>query len=220
MLVLLAQTALSNTLADPHSPGLIPLVSFTSSAPKTLLHEWSALNDPVMGGQSTSQVKVTGGVLNFTGYCAIVPSLRAPGFITAVTGKSFWHRETFVDVSSCSGIQITAKDFTAGYKGYRISFGTAKPPGGKFFAQGYKANLSPVVGAFGLMSIPFSNFTDFWDDATGDPIHTCTENPSYCPDSNTLSNMKTMSIWAEGVEGKVHLEVSSIAGYGCNSNVM
>jgi hypothetical protein len=31
----------------------------------------------------------------------------------------------------------------------------------------------------------------------------------------TLSNMQTMSIWAEGVEGRVHLEVKDIAGYGC-----
>ena len=44
--------------------------------------------------------------------------------------------------------------------GYRISFGTAKPPGGKFFAQGYKADLHPPVGRFGAVSIPFTNFTD------------------------------------------------------------
>ena len=27
--------------------------------------------------------------------------------------------------------------------------------------------------------------------------------------------MKTMSIWAEGVEGTVHLEVEAIDAYGC-----
>ena len=32
----------------------------------------------------------------------------------------------------------------------------------------------------------------------------------YCPDVKTLANMKTMSIWAEGVEGRVHLEVRSM----------
>ena len=54
--------------------------------------------------------------------------------------------ETFVDISSCSGITVVANDFAGGYAGYRISFGTAKPPGGKFFAQGYKADLHPTVG--------------------------------------------------------------------------
>ena len=39
------------------------------------------------------------------------------------------------------GLTIVAKDYTAGYKGYRISFGTAKPVGGKFFAAGYKVQL-------------------------------------------------------------------------------
>ena len=195
---------------------LVPLVRFASSSDKSLLHPWIALNDPVMGGQSTSRVAVEDGVLNFTGTCAIVPSLQAPGFITAVTGGGgIFQREKFVDVSTCTGLVITAKDYARGYKGYRISFGTAKPVGGKFFAQGYKANLAPTVGAFGSVEIPFKNFTDFWDDATGAPIHSCAEKKAYCPDHATLRNMKTMSIWAEGVEGKIHLEVKAIDGYGC-----
>lgn len=136
--------------------------------------------------------------------------------VTAATGNSWFHRETFSDVSTCTGLKVVAKDYTGGhYKGYRISFGTAKPPGGKFFAQGYKANLMGLASSFGAVAIPFSNFTDFWDDATGDPIHTCAEKAIYCPDQGTLKNMKTMSIWAEGVEGAVHLEVQSISGYGC-----
>ena len=32
--------------------------------------------------------------------------------------------------------------------------------------------------------------------------------------------MKTMSIWGEGVEGDVHLEVRSIVGYGCATAVV
>lgn len=192
------------------TPSTIDLVDFSHTS-----MQWSANNDPVMGGRSTSRVALEAGLLNFTGVCAIVPSLKAPGFITAVTG-SFWHPAKFSDVSSCQGLAFTAKDFTSGYTGYRISFGTAKPPGGKFFATGYKANLSPTVGSFGTVHIPFTNFTDFWDDATGDPIHTCAEKAAYCPDAKTLKDMRTMSIWAEGVQGTIHLEVKSIAAYGCN----
>ena len=71
------------------------------------------------------------------------------------------------------------------------------------------------MGKFGDATIPFNQFTDFWDDATGEPIHTCAENSDYCPDSKTLKNMGTMSIWAEGVEGNVHIEIQSISGYDC-----
>ena len=88
---------------------------------------------------------------------------------------------------------------------------------GKFFAQGYKADFHPTVGSFGPVSIPFSNFTDFWDDATGKAIHTCAEKQEYCPDTKTLADMKTISIWAEGVEGHIHLEISKIDGYGCSA---
>jgi len=209
-MLLLANLALANGAE-------IPMVSFAATAPKELHHKWSTMNDPVMGGRSHSQVDTESGMLNFTGVCAIVPSLQAPGFITAATGNSWFHRETFVDVSSCTGLKIVANDLSGGYKGYRVSFGTAKPPGGKFFAQGYKADLSPSVGSLAPTLLPFANFTDFWDDATGKAIHRCTEKKEYCPDEKTLTNMKTMSIWAEGVEGTIHLLVESISGYGCKA---
>ena len=217
MFLNIAIIAAASSSSDAAGSGSIPLVSFASDAPKTLQHPWSALNDPVMGGQSTSRVAVENNVLNFTGKCAIVPSLNAPGFITAVAGNRWFSHETFVDVSSCKGLTVVAKDFTSGYRGYRISFGTAKPPGGKYFAQGYKADLHPTVGTFGAVSIPFTNFTDFWDDATGRAIHTCSENPKLCPDAKTLTNMKTMSIWAEGVEGHIHIEIKAIMGYDCSA---
>ena len=70
---------------------------------------------------------------NLPGACKIVPKLKAPGFITAVTSDGTW-----ADVSSCSGLTIVAKAATA-YKGYRISFGHAHPMFGKIFAYGYKA---------------------------------------------------------------------------------
>jgi len=63
--------------------------------------------------------------------------------------------------------------------------------------------------------IAFEDFTDAWSDATGDPIVKCTHDTSVCPTAETLSNMKLMQIWAEGVEGEVHLEIESISAYGC-----
>lgn len=50
--------------------------------------EWRTMNDPVMGGRSTSSVTVDedDGIAHFEGKCAIVPFLHAPGFITMTTG--------------------------------------------------------------------------------------------------------------------------------------
>ena len=201
----------------------IPLVSFAADADPSLKHKWTAMNDPVMGGKSYSNVSVGDDMLRFTGKVAIVPFLGAPGFITAATGRGLGPGgqsplppESFVDVSSCKGLTVVANDLSNGYSGYRISFGNghAQHPGHNH-AYGFKADLHPTIGSFGAVSIPFTSFTDYWDDATGKSVVSCEEKREYCPDVKTLANMKTMSIWAEGVEGRVHLEVRSIAGYGC-----
>lgn len=188
----------------------VTLVDFSKGADDSVTHDFKAMNDPVMGGQSYSTVAIENGLLTFTGSCKIVPSLQAPGFITAVSADS----KPWVDVSSCEGVKITAKA-ASGYTGYRLSFGNAHPVGGKFFAYGYKSHFQPSVGSFGSVTIPFKNFTDFWDDATGEPIHTCAEVSRYCPDAKTLADMKMMQFWAEGVEGDIDLQVKSVAGYGC-----
>ena len=167
--------ALSNAYATDLIKHATPMAKF-DGADKSLTHSWRANNDPVMGGQSFSTVKVENDVLNFTGACKIVPSLQAPGFVTAVTDD----RVVWPDVSTCEGLRLTAKA-ADDYKGYRVSFGDAHPAGGKFFAYGYKSHFTPSVGKFGEVKIPFDQFTDFWDDATGEPIHTC------APDSNSQS---------------------------------
>ena len=42
------------------------------------------------------------------------------------------------------------------------------------------------------------------------------ENLQYCPDVDTLQDMKAMSIWGNrGMEGAVDLEIRSIRAYGC-----
>lgn len=194
---------------SPPSDGNVILVDFKSADP-SVSHKWEANNDPVMGGQSYSTVAVENGRLNFTGACKIVPFLKAPGFITAINSDS----SPFADVSGCDGLTITGQADT-NYSGFRISFGYTHPKGGKFFARGYKSHFWPSVGTPGSVSVAFKNFTDFWDDGTGLPIHTCAEDPQYCPDAKTLKNMGTMSIWAEGVEGSIHLELDTIAAYGC-----
>ncbi|CAL1141491.1 unnamed protein product [Cladocopium goreaui] len=70
------------------------------------------------------------------------------------------------------------------------------------------------------VTLPLSGFTDYWDDATGEAIKTCQENKIYCPDEKTLKDMRTMGFWAEGVAGKVHLEIKSVTATDCNAMVV
>lgn len=177
-------------------------------------HKWQEMNDPVMGGKSTGSFTISDDLGMFSGEVVDVPFLKAPGFIQARTVDKI----PFPDVSSCLGIKLVVRSDESGYMGYRFSFGDAHAPGGKFFARGYKTNLEGVQNSFTEIVLPFSDFTDFWDDATGDPIHTCEEHSDYCPDERALKNMKTMAVWGEGVGGAVHLEIQSISAVGCFSS--
>merc|ERR1719159_2202571 len=189
----------------------IPLATFDGAKDTTLT--WTQKNDPVMGGQSTGTFTVQDNVGVFDGTCKIVPSLGAPGFIKAATSKT-----TLPDVSSCSGLALTVKS-NNDYDGFRFSFGTKRADCGKFFATGHKANFKAPKGEFGTVQIPFTDFTDCWDDGTCDAIKTCADDAKYCPDEGTLSNMQTMSVWAEGKEGDVHLEIKSVVATGCTDQL-
>jgi len=191
---------------------LVPLATFDGS--KATSHTWKEMNDPVMGGKSVGTTSIENGVLVFAGTVAIVPSLNAPGFITSQVSDGLFFPKGFPDVTKCKGIRLNLKSTTK-YSGYRFCFGTKHAKGGKFFANGFKAQFEAPVGDFGDVDIPFNEFTDFWDDATGNPIKTCKESPENCPDAATLHNMKTMAFWGEGVAGTVHLEVKSVQAYGC-----
>lgn len=181
-------------------------------------HDWREMNDPVMGGRSRGSFNVKDGVATFEGSVEIVPFLRVPGFIQARVTEDSHASKGFPDVSSCQAIALTLRtNASSPYEGYRFSFGNAHAPGGKHFAYGYKTTLKRIpVEDFEEVVIPWDAFTDFWDDATGDPIHSCHDNPLYCPDQETLRSMKTMAIWAEGVAGPVFLEIKSIQAVQCS----
>ena len=47
-------------------------------------------------------------------------------------------------------------------------------------------------------------------------MHLWQEDKKYCPDEKTLQDMRTMAVWAEGVAGKVHLQIKSVSATGCS----
>jgi len=172
---------------------------------------WITQNDPVMGGESYSSVTMMDedGSAFFTGEVKDVPFLGVPGYIQmeARGGK-------YPDASCCSALKLNVMGMEE-YAGYRVSFGTRRAKTG-FFAQGYKADFDAPVNEFGDVIIPFDQFSVEWDEATGDQIITCAEDPTVCPDLETLKNMETMAIWGEGVGGELNLYVRSIGVVGCS----
>jgi hypothetical protein len=170
-----------------------------------------------MGGKSTGTFTVKGGMGNFVGEVKDVPFLKAPGFIKVTTVD----KKPWADISGCDAMVLNIMSNNT-YGGLRLSFSNAKAPGGKYFSYGYKSQ-SPIaapVGKFESVTIPFSQFSDFWDDATGKSIKTCDPTPDsanniYCPSKANLKNVETMSLWGEGVDGSVQLQIKSIGASGC-----
>eukprot|EP00523_Entomoneis_sp_CCMP467_P016407 CAMPEP_0168783814 /NCGR_PEP_ID=MMETSP0725-20121227/9891_1 /TAXON_ID=265536 /ORGANISM="Amphiprora sp., Strain CCMP467" /LENGTH=330 /DNA_ID=CAMNT_0008833825 /DNA_START=624 /DNA_END=1616 /DNA_ORIENTATION=+ len=187
-------------------------------------HDWTTLNDPVMGGRSYSTLTIdnTTGIAHFVGRCAVVPFLHAPGFITMVTGRGFFQPTShFRDVSTCGALKLVARRTTDDdYDGYFVSFGTVRVPGGRH-ASGYKAPLPQLYhgtgGEFREIIVPFANFSSKWDETTGRVQVSCRDDARYCPDIKTLQDFQTLSLWGEGVEGDVDLEIQRISAVQCAS---
>lgn len=194
----------------------VDLVTF-DGAPGTTF-DFKELNDPVMGGQSTGMwhVDTTGHFGVFEGDVATVPSLHAPGFITAAAdGK-------FNDASSAFGgdLVLEVRTSTPNYAGFRVSFaaGTLSPAyacagGGQIpLSDGcFKAHFWMHASEdFITIRIPFSNFSDKWSPSTGNQVKTCADDESVCPTAKNLGGIQRMDVWAEGFDGKANLEVRAI----------
>mmetsp|Transcript_412 Transcript_412/g.890 ORF Transcript_412/g.890 Transcript_412/m.890 type:complete len:538 (-) Transcript_412:134-1747(-) len=183
-------------------------------------HEWMSVNDPVMGGQSSGSFTLRDGAGVFEGEVRDVPSLGAPGFIAVRTPRTgSW----FPDLRSCDGLRLRVR--SDDYGGYRLSFGT-NFAGTMPYAHGYKAPFSVAPsaedkdGEFRDVELKFADFSDNWDPRTGDVVVSCASDGQYCPDDATLRNMVQMEVMAEGVNGKVKLEIDSIAATNCDDDVV
>ena len=131
----------------------------------------------------------------------------------------------FPDLRSCDGLRLRVRS-DGEYGGYRLSFGT-NFAGTMPYAHGYKAPFSvPSAqdggdgGEFRDVELKFTEFSDNWDPRTGDVVVACAADQQFCPDDATLRNMVQMEVMAEGVNGKVRLEIDSIAAMNCDGDVV
>jgi len=176
------------------------------------------MNDPVMGGESTGNWTVNTvkgfGIMN--GEVVDVPSLSAPGFIKSAADG------TFKDMSANIGgyLILSVRSTTPEYMGFRVTIaaGTYSPAyscaGGSsipFSGGCYKAKFSVSSNdEFEDVRIPLTQFSDHWSPATGEHTKECSYDSSVCITSEDLTKIKRVEFWAEGVKGKVHLEVKSM----------
>jgi hypothetical protein len=200
------------------------LVTFDGADGTTF--DFEALNDPVMGGKSSGTWTLSDGAGVLDGEVVDVPSLSAPGFIKAAA------EGTFPDASSAFGgsLVLTVRSSTPEYGGYRVTFvsGAASPGfscagGGSLpLSRGcFKAKFSVPSGSdFTQIKIPFTDFSDKWSSATGEQTTTCAQSADVCPTASKLSKIQRMEFWAEGANGKLHLEVKAVSAEDAAGNVV
>lgn len=226
-----ALTAVSTNVPPP--PNATHVLASFGGAPATT-RTWRDMNDPVMGGasHSTFALDAAVGLGTFSGRCAIVRFLHAPGFCKIETsGGAF----AFAAGGAYLGgaLHLTLRSSTPSYAGFKVAF-TASGMGsggifgallsGRHSAPSFKADVRlPAAAASGLVTVrvPFAAFSSDWSEYTGncdtrDPSgtqHSCcsTRTPSVCPTAEHLRTIDGLQVWAEGVEGNFHLELREIA---------
>lgn len=200
----------------------IELVNFDGQHGNTSFYE---MEDPVMGSQSWGSWTVdrAGGFGVLAGIVTIVdrPAVSivgaSPGFIKAAADGQF----ADASANALGDLVLVVRSSTPTYTGFHVSFaaaarfpGYACEGGGHIpFSRGcFKAKFSVPAGTeFAFVRIPLSNFSDRWKPATGEATTSCEHDKSVCPTTELLKRIQRIELWAEGVDGDVHLEVKSIS---------
>jgi len=203
----------------PPSHDVLPLITFEAGKPTT--YKWTDLNDPVMGGTSTSTFTVDErrGVGVFDGDCRIVPKLKAPGFCNAEARPGTFSKK----IPDASKMIKGGLVYVIRNTGTRpCPAGPACPPLTKFKAAfggktehdfgSFKSDITvPADGKTHEIFAPFDKFSNKWSSYTGEPTTPCSrEHPEVCPTAKSLAEIGSIGIWAEGVAGKFTLEIREI----------
>lgn len=195
------------------------LVTFDKA--ETTSFGWKDMNDPVMGGLSTSTFKVdeVNHKAVFNGTVAVVPSLKAPGFCNAETTAGYFTK--FTDVSKFTHFIAVVRTSTPQYAGFKVSF-AADVIIRQFYS--YKANFPALADTedWQVVAIPFSGFSNDWSSYTGDcdtkdpnsratQHHCCdADHPDVCPTAKNLRDISQIGLWTEGHAGNFHLEIQRL----------
>merc|ERR1712224_298236 len=158
---------------------------------------WRPVNDPVMGGQSTSSFSVEASKGIFEGEVKVVPFLGEPGFCNLETSGSV----SFPDVSDTDGIVVTAKQTKdGGLKNFDVRLTTTQTDAARRGAS-WKADFEVVDGQDSYF-VPYSDFSCQW---RGQTLKTCGNI------ADQLSSVTQLVVGSGGVAGPFRLELTSFA---------
>merc|ERR1719171_365252 len=169
---------------------------------KATAHAWAAVNDPVMGGQSTSTFAVDAkrkvGV--FKGEVKIVPFLKAAGFCNAQTKGT----QSFPDITGTDAMAFTMTN-TGNLTGIQAQV-TTQGSGTGFKHGSYMGNFEiPNDGAEHEVHVKWSDFSCEW---RGQKIK--------CPPmEKQLGKITQVGVsfgQAPNVPGTFHVELKAISG--------
>jgi len=153
-------------------------------------------------------------------------SLQAPGFAN-LQGK-----RAFADITNTDTFTMKVKSTTPTYAGFKMAFSAPNVPKTSIFGGGsYKAGFTlKDTQDWQIVEVPFTQFSYDWSGYTGrcdskDPgrfgregqQHYCCDKsglepskPEVCVDSQFLSKVNELEIWAEGVEGDFNIQFEYI----------
>eukprot|EP00937_MAST-01D_sp_MAST-1D-sp2_P003833 g3833.t1 len=175
----------------------LDLVTFDGKEATT--HAFEAVNDPVMGGQSTSTFTVKNGAGVFDGEVKIVPFLHAAGFCNAETKGV----QKFVDVSGFDAIAFTMRN-TGNLTGIQASI-TTQGSGTVLKKGNYMGNFE--IKNDGKLNQGHVKWSDFSCEWRGQKIK--------CPPiSEQLGKVQQIGLsfgQAPNVPGQFHVEIQSIS---------
>lgn len=197
----------------------LPLATF-DGAPATTKN-WATVNDPVMGGQSRSNLTVDAarGVAVWKGDVKIVPFLGAPGFCN-IQAPPLGRVESFPDCTGLAGITINARRTdSSGLSQFRAMLGTTGATHG--FQQGQYTSGFVFTDATGSEAepewqqvfLPWSSFHCEWRG----------QNVTWCPKLDTqLAEINSIAIgtyYPLDAPGAFALEIKNVAA-GCGQEIL
>jgi len=182
------------TAADEDQEILI--VSFDSDSTE---HPWTTINDPVMGGASTSTITVSSGLGVWEGEVRVVDSLGAPGFCTLRTGN-LGDEQHFPDPTGTDYLTVRME----GASGLPVeSFSAEISVSGVTDREHmYQAHLSDEYCCEMSCQVPWSVFQLSW---RGQKI----DGP---PLSENLDKISSIGLGTSGTAGEFSLSINSFSG--------
>eukprot|EP00808_Paulinella_micropora_P020959 g67294.t1 len=164
------------------------------------------MNDPVMGGLSTSKFEPSTGV--WSGTVEIVPSLDGPGFCLL---QAFLVPP--VNVTAFTHLVIRMKSHIP-FLGFKACFSKSPAAGDDMnmaMLNCHKANFYILGDGFARdVVLPWALFSNNWNPATGEPVKSCIRNSKECPTKESLADMYEFSLWAEGTAGPFNATLISV----------